>query len=86
MKRIWLKSANLRNFTEIEVGDWIEGVGMIMSHFEKDFVRHFGARHLSSQSTQQQPMLLKAVDNWWGCPRCKIRLYRYKKDANNCCR
>jgi len=42
--------------------------------------------HLSNQSTQQQPILLKVVDNWWGCPRCKIRFYRYKKDANNCCR
>ncbi len=51
MKKIWIKSATLQDFAEIEVRDWIEGVGMIMSHFEKDFVRDFG-HHLTNQSSQ----------------------------------
>jgi len=53
MKKIWIKSATLKDFAEIEIGDWIEGVGMIMSHFEKDFIRRFGARHLTSKSSGQ---------------------------------
>lgn len=52
MKKVWLKSATLQDFAEIEIGDWIEGVGMIMSHFEKDFVRRFGSYHLTSQSSR----------------------------------
>lgn len=42
MKRVWLKDATLKDFEKIEVGDWIEGVGLISTGYEESFVRNFG--------------------------------------------
>ena len=76
MKKLWVKSATLQDFAEIEIGDWLEGVGMIMSHFEKDFIRRFG-HYLTSQSSRQitrrencgreDPLSVKVL-----CGRCRM--------------
>jgi len=42
MKKYWLKDAPNINFAKIEVLDWLQGYGQVMSIAERDFIRHFG--------------------------------------------
>lgn len=44
MEKIWIKSAVPEDFTKIEIGTWIEGVGMVTTHWEKAFIRRYGER------------------------------------------
>ncbi len=53
MKEIWIKSATAEDFAKAEILDWFEGVGMITSHFEKDFIRRLG-RHLTSKCSGRE--------------------------------
>lgn len=41
-KLVWQRKSKAEDFKNIEIGDWIEGVGFITTNFEKDFIRHFG--------------------------------------------
>jgi hypothetical protein len=42
MKKYWLQDAPNINFAQIEVLDWLQGYGQVMSIAERDFIRLFG--------------------------------------------
>lgn len=66
MKRIWTETATMADFRDIEIGDWIEGVGTILTHFEKSFVRRYGHRHLTpaalDKPSKQKPIQETVVE------------------------
>jgi len=42
MKKIWLRNATAKDFAQIEIKDWVEGVGVISTRKERNFIRCFG--------------------------------------------
>lgn len=53
-RQIYINTAKPEDFENIEIFDWIEGVGEITTEFEKQFVRRFGASHTSHQSERDK--------------------------------
>ena len=49
-----LEQPALEDFKNIEIGDWVEGVGTILTHFEKSFIRRYGHHHLTQQFSGQE--------------------------------
>lgn len=42
-KKIYIKTVQSEDFSRIDIGDWVEGVGVIDTMWERDFIRRFGA-------------------------------------------
>ena len=40
-KQIWLKSVTAEELSEIEVLDWLEGYGLVMSLAERNYIRRY---------------------------------------------
>ena len=41
-KRIYLKTAKPEDFIDIQIQDWIEGLGMVSCHYEANLVKNYG--------------------------------------------
>jgi len=41
MKKIYMNKATIEDFDNIEIGDWIEGIGNVLSQYELEVIRRF---------------------------------------------
>ena len=54
-KRIYLDSAKPDDFVDIQIHDWIEGVGDVSTHYEEQFFRSYGKLLVSRMTPARQP-------------------------------
>jgi len=67
MTNIYLDKATPKDFINVKLGDWIEGVGFVETHFELNFIRSFG-KHFQSEWEK----VLNELEQWVKLGNCEL--------------
>ena len=83
---IYLKGAKPEDFMNAQIGDWIQYVGDITTHYELNFVRNFGGFLCSFQcENRSTPAPASELAKNDPCSKCPITEHGSKQCEGNPC-